>query len=354
MSRRNLKLSLVFLLLPAAASLVAGCTYLGKGGNAESSKLDFDLRDIGIKKNVDSGPMETPPPEKANDIEAWAFLANNYEQLENYDYAEKCFRKCVELKPLKKIYWHALGQNQKHQEKLEGAREAFIQAVPLDVNDVFGLVTLAEVDQHMAKVGEARYYYIWALSIRPDFPEAWKGLHSIAHNLAEDRYLPQLEKLRANPTEAFNRLLANEMVDAYLSSHDDKDPFYYGYRVTRGYLQMLAMNMDVAEADFKTVIEKKPESTEALRAKVGLISLYTTVGRDQEAKTLIAEVMKLSPDQPDVWYNQALVERRAGAVKPALDSLGKATSLAPDHTGWSKLFEDWLFEERRQRKEEKT
>lgn len=354
MCRRNLKLGLVFLLVPFTAGLMSGCTYLGKGGNAEASKLEFDLRDIGIKKAVDSGPMETPPPEKANDIEAWAFLANNYEQLENYEYAEKCFRKCVELKPLKKIYWHALGQNQKHQEKLEGAREAFIQAVPLDVNDVFGLATLAEVDQHMAKVAEARYYYIWALSIRPDFPEAWKGLHSIAHNLAEDRYLPQLEKLRSNPTEAFNRLLAKEMVDAYLAGHGEKDPFYFGYQVSRGYLQMLAMNMDAAESDFKTVIEKKPGSTEALRAKVGLVSLYTTVGRDQEAREMIAEVMKVSADQPDVWYNQALVERRAGDVKPALDSLGKATSLAPDHTGWSKLFEDWLFEERRQRKGAQT
>jgi tetratricopeptide (TPR) repeat protein len=332
----------------ALAGTLGGCTYLGNGkdGQKEPEKLEFDLSSLGIKKGS-TGPLETPPPGLEKKATAWSEIGSKYEKLGMFDYAEKCYLKCTELSPSDKFYWHSLANARKNQNKFEGSRQAFIKSLDYDVNDIYTMAAIAFADAQLVKDVEARYYLLTALSVRPDFQEAWRGLYALAHRIAEDKYMPQLGRLRNSPGEGFNRCFAQSMIAAYLNDHRPEDEFYWGYQVSSGYFLMNDRKYAEAESTLKKVIAAKPGSWEALRAKVGLTTLYTRIGRDDEALSLIAELEKESPKQPFIWFNKALVTRRKGDLNTAIEYLGKATSLAPDHGSWGKLFGEWMEEERK-------
>jgi len=338
---RYLSASVVTLTLIGASGTLGGCTYLGKAKPGNSEKLEFDLRDLGIEPRS-TGPMKEPPEKSKNDVVAWSNIGSEYEKQGKFDYAVKAFTKCAEMVPGDKFYWHAIAHNEQHLDHYKQSAAAFRKALELDCNDIYTMASLAFMDQQLAKDKESRLLYVSALSLKSDFGEAWSGIVNILHRIAEPQFADQVEKLRSNPNEPFNLTMADSLNEFYLTNHSPKDDDYYAYLCNRGYIQLRRFQMKLAEATFKQVMEAKPGTLEGHRAAIGLGTLYQRAGRDEEAFAVLNKLLEESPKQPEAWYNLALIDKRNNNLDEAVIKLGKATAYAPDHVGWSMMFQDWL------------
>ncbi len=345
---RYLSASVITLTLIGASGTLGGCTYLGKAKPGVSEKLEFDLRDLGLEpRNTD--PMKEPSADAKNDVIAWSNIGTEYEKQGKYDYAVKAFTKCAEMVPGDKFYWHAIAHNEQRLDHFKQSAQAFRKALELDCNDIYTMASLAFMDQQLARDKESRLLYVSALSLKSDFGEAWSGIVNILHRIAEPQFAEQVERLRSNPNEPFNLTMADSLNEYYLTNHPKTDDEYYAYLCNRGYIQMRRFQVKLAEATFKSVMEAKPGTLEAHRAAIGLGTLYQRAGRDEEAIAVLNKLIEESPKQPEAWYNLALINKRNNNLEEAVSKLGKATSYAPDHVGWSNMFQHWLELQRQQR-----
>lgn len=343
---RYLSASVITLSLIGAGGMLGGCTYLGKEKPGVSQKLEFDLRDLGIEPHS-TEPMKEPPADAKDVLTAWSNIGTEYEKQGKYDYAVKAFSKCAEMSPGDKFYWHAIAHNEQRLDHYKQSAQAFRKALELDCNDIYTMASLAFMDQQLARDKESRLLYVSALSLKSDFGEAWTGIVNILHRIAEPQFADQVERLRSNPNEPFNMTLADSLNEYYLTNHAPTDDEYYAYLCNRGYIQMRRFQVKLAEATFKKVMEAKPGTIEGHRAAIGLGTLYQRAGKDEEAIAVLNKLIEESPKQPEAWYNLALIDKRNNNLDGAISKLGKATAYAPDHVGWSTMFQDWLDLQRR-------
>jgi tetratricopeptide (TPR) repeat protein len=85
---------------------------------------------------------------------------------------------------------------------------------------------------------------------------------------------------------------------------------------------------DLAEADLRKLLQDSPDDARALNALGYMLTVHST--RYDEAQKLIAQALKLTPDDPAVIDSMGWVQFKKGDPKAALPLLQRALSLMPD------------------------
>lgn len=120
---------------------------------------------------------------KPEESDWWCRLSNHLEEKSAWGFAERAYRKAIELDPTDGHPWNSLGNLlQDHLNRPEEAESAYRQAIKLTPRSAVPWNGLGNVlMQHLNRVQEAEAAFRRSLEIKPDFPFAWNGLGALMH-----------------------------------------------------------------------------------------------------------------------------------------------------------------------------
>lgn len=120
---------------------------------------------------------------KPDESDWWCRLTNYLEEKSAWNFAERCYRKAIELDPTDAHPWNSLGNLlQDHLHRPEEAEMAYRKAIALNPKSEVPWNGLGNVLlQHLDRVPEAETAFRRSLEIKPDFPFAWNGLGALMH-----------------------------------------------------------------------------------------------------------------------------------------------------------------------------
>jgi Flp pilus assembly protein TadD len=122
-----------------------------------------------------------------------------------------------------------------------------------------------------------------------------------------------------------------QVAEEFISSHElmaDRPES----RVTLGtFLGQLGRHLE-AEAHFQAAIRLAPRFAPAY---VNLADLYRATNREADARQILLQGLEIVPDDPSLHHSLGLALARAGSLPEAVNSLARASALAPENARYT-------------------
>lgn len=282
--------------------------------------------DTSVKK--DGGKTLNDPSLPPNVNRAYAIFnqATAEEKEGNYTAAIGHYVEACRIDPIRKMYWSGLGSAYMHENKFEQAIDAFMEVYNRDVYDTFNLSNLGFASQSLRRDADAMRYYLMALTIQPDLPDAWAEMYNVAHGLVLMSYYDEIKDMARAPAVTGNSDLIYRLNQTGLDMHPDD----YYYLVNRAFLNLRFMRLSTVEADVDRALSIQKNGPAALLARA---QLYSCRGEFDRAAEAYKACLAVSP-QPVAYAELGTIQMQQGKLDEALHSYGKATELGNDKPSW--------------------
>lgn len=163
--------------------------------------------------------------------------------------------------------------------------------------------------------------------------------HDLARRLCEPRFASAQAREMSIRWGIFH-LLASSGFKPELFEANSPESFY-----NRGVDALRANNLQTAEDMFLDSVDRRPDYVVAL---FNLAMTYSLKGQYDQARQAWERVTQRLPNDPEVWYNRAVVAFRIGQFDEAARFFHKVTDLAPTHA----LALEWLPRAQRAQRED--
>ncbi|MBU6451868.1 MAG: tetratricopeptide repeat protein [Cyanobacteria bacterium REEB67] len=240
--------------------------------------------------------------------------------------AIELFKKACELDPIRKIYWASLGSAYNNAGDQESASKAYLEVYQRDVYDLFNLTSLGYASQVLRDDRAARRYYLMALTVRPDAPDAWQEMFNVLHGMNLDRFYQPVQEMIQSPESIENIDLVYKINQTAL----DDDPNDYYCLVNRAMMKIRALRLVDAQEDVTRALKLQPQGPGALLAQA---DIYNKAGQTEKAMAAYRSILQFSP-QPVAYAELGELEMQLGQTDKALHDFGKATELGNDKPSW--------------------
>ena len=239
-----------------------------------------------------------------DDVDARYLLGTSYNEIADFQSAEKELRKALSLGMSSAKVSPDLGKTLlmqgKFQMVLDEIKQISGEKESAEISSLRGNAYLA-----LGKGKEAKESFEQALKIKPDFPDALIGLarHSITEKNIDAATHFSEQAVTKNPQNAYALLFKGDLLRA------------------QG-------KIEPALAVYDQVLKLQPDNN---LAHINKAYLEIGTGKFDAAKADIDAARKSSPNNLITLYAQALLDFRQGKHGAALESLQKVLSAAPEH-----------------------
>jgi tetratricopeptide (TPR) repeat protein len=193
---------------------------------------------------------------------------------------------------------------------------------------------LGQAYQHLEDYAKAKENYLRAVSLDPEYMNAFYGLYGVSARLKQSdeakRYLERFQKLKARQKENLRK--ADE------SMMSDTEIFYDG--LARFFFDVATFGRDVGKnSEVEDVLRKAISlGQENAVFLMRLAGLYSAADRQAEALALYLKATQIAPKDASCPLNMGILLVRMGRLDKAEPLFRKAIELSPEqHAGYQEL-----------------
>jgi len=267
--------------------------------------------------------------------------------------AQVAFRNAHELEPETFDWLYYLGSIAHQQRDLDGATTYLGLALALSPGDLPSLLRLGQIELGRGNLDSARQYFEQATSVSGATAAVEAGLGRIAYlegrlTEAADHYERALD-LQPEATSLHYQLAIvlresgeSEGAERHLTQRGDREVSFpdplgdelaglvtgAGIHVSRAARARQRGDNAAALAAYRIALESDPANIDA---REGFAATLAIMGRTEEARAELEEVIDRDPDSISALYNLGNLEASAGRLERAERLYARALELAPDY-----------------------
>jgi|GEM_PF-4754349 len=233
--------------------------------------------------------------------EYWIVLGNIYFGMENYERAEECYDKALNMDPKNEEAWNNKGFLYFTQGKFENALYCYERAIDINPSYRQAWYNKGYTYHAMGNLSKAIYNYWMALRIDSNDEVAWNNMGNALYNLGKYMesipYFMKSVKINSNYEIAWNNI--GNALDR-MGMHQFSIPFHE---------KALSIN---------------PKFDYAWHAKGHALC---ELGRYEEALEFLERAIELNPEYGETWYWRGFALYNLERYEEAIESLKRATEV---------------------------
>lgn len=257
----------------------------------------------------------------SNSIKSLAFLALSYQQLDDFENAEKTYKKLFEVAPgmneFRLDYANLLSSQSKDAEAIVQYND-YIKAYP---NDAEGYINLGALYKRTDKDDLAIKNFVKAYELSSDDMDTIKDLAFLYHKKGEfDKALKFYDKALA------------------------KEPDNYSYKYNKAIALHSLERLPEAIAVYEEILTTKSDETIKTNLNAALIEYgYKLLDENKtaDAKQNFEKAIKMNPKEASAYFGMALTSRVNGEKESALSYFQKALDLDPKNEEYISAYNDF-------------